>query len=144
MSMLQVDSMVMPLQPASAEIVAMLLEKGADINAQGGLYGSALQAASAEGKEEIVAMLLEKGADANAQDGIYGNMLLAATAQGKEKIVEILLEKRPDANDHGWLQDTTLQEALAEEGGRRLRDLWDMFQEWVQNERLRSGSEIKD
>ncbi|KAF4495255.1 hypothetical protein FAGAP_8612 [Fusarium agapanthi] len=36
---------------------------GADVNAQGGLYGNALQAASNNGKLEIVQLLLDKGAD---------------------------------------------------------------------------------
>ena len=39
-SMLQVDSMVMPLQPALAEVVAMLLEERADVNGQGGMCGN--------------------------------------------------------------------------------------------------------
>jgi len=32
----------------------MLLEKGANINAQGGHYGNALQAASIQGRKEVV------------------------------------------------------------------------------------------
>jgi len=42
-------------------IVALLLEKGADINAQSGRYSNALQAASSEGHEFVVwfAALLE-------------------------------------------------------------------------------------
>ena len=48
----------------------VLLEKGVDVNAQGGVYGNALQAASAEGKEKTVAVLLEKGADVNAKAGL--------------------------------------------------------------------------
>jgi ankyrin repeat protein len=43
-----------------------LINKGADVNAQGGVYGSALQAASAKGYFEIIELLLEKGADVNA------------------------------------------------------------------------------
>ena len=39
-----------------------LLEKGADVNAQGGDYDNALQAASAEGHDQVVQRLLEKGA----------------------------------------------------------------------------------
>src|SRR5204863_9527420 len=48
-------------------IVTLLLEKGADVNAQGGFFGSALQAASANRHEAIVTLLLEKGADINSQ-----------------------------------------------------------------------------
>ena len=40
----------------------MLLEKGAEVNAQGGEYGDALQAASLGGYEKVIEMLLEKGA----------------------------------------------------------------------------------
>ncbi len=39
------------------------LEKGADVNAQGGRYGNALQAASSAGQEEVDEMLVEKGAE---------------------------------------------------------------------------------
>ncbi|KAL2126120.1 hypothetical protein VTI74DRAFT_1646 [Chaetomium olivicolor] len=96
----------------------MLLEKGADVNAQGGLYGTALQMAIAapEGKEEIVAMLLEKGADVNAQDGLYGTALQMAIAafpgeDKKDKIVAMLLEKGADVNAQGGLYGTALQAA---------------------------------
>ncbi|KAF2632955.1 purine and uridine phosphorylase, partial [Macroventuria anomochaeta] len=44
-------------------VAKKLLEKGADINAQGGWYGNALQAASYEGHEQIAMLLLEKGAN---------------------------------------------------------------------------------
>ncbi|KAF2679335.1 hypothetical protein K458DRAFT_347022, partial [Lentithecium fluviatile CBS 122367] len=47
--------------------VTLLVEKGADVNAQGGQYGNALQAASAKGHEPIAKLLVEKGADVNAQ-----------------------------------------------------------------------------
>jgi hypothetical protein len=40
----------------------MLLDKGADVNAQGGFYGNALQAASGGGHEKIVQMLAENRA----------------------------------------------------------------------------------
>lgn len=44
-----------------------LLKHGADISAQGGHYGNALQAAFAEGHSEIVRQLVEYGADVDAQ-----------------------------------------------------------------------------
>ncbi|KAJ7874014.1 ankyrin repeat domain-containing protein [Mycena olivaceomarginata] len=49
------------------EVVKMLLKKGANLNAPGGEYGTALQAASQQGKLEIVQLLLRKGADKNIQ-----------------------------------------------------------------------------
>jgi ankyrin repeat protein len=58
-------------------MVKLLLDKGADINAQGGNYRDALQAASSGGHEQIAQLLLDKGAGVNAPDGEYnyGNAL---------------------------------------------------------------------
>ena len=39
-------------------MVQMLLDKGTDVNAQGGEYGNALQAASSRGHDQVVQMLL--------------------------------------------------------------------------------------
>ncbi|OCK74175.1 ankyrin, partial [Lepidopterella palustris CBS 459.81] len=50
-------------------VAKLLVDKGADVNAQGGEYGNALYAASAGGHEAIVKLLVEKGADVNAQGG---------------------------------------------------------------------------
>lgn len=38
----------------------MLVEKGADVNAQRGRFGNALQAASQRGHEKVVQLLMEK------------------------------------------------------------------------------------
>jgi hypothetical protein len=75
------------LQEASAighkQIVRLLLEAGADVNAEGGgLYGSALQAASARGHEQVVRLLLDHGADVNAQGGEHYSSTLQAALTG--------------------------------------------------------------
>jgi ankyrin repeat protein len=57
----------------------LLLDKGADVNAQGGLYGNALYAASINGNLKVMQLLLDEGANINAQDGYYGNALQAAS-----------------------------------------------------------------
>ena len=64
-----------------------------DVNAQGGRYGNALQAASSGGHDQVMQMLLEKGADVNAQGGHYGNALFAASDGGHDQMVQMLLEK---------------------------------------------------
>ncbi|KAK2604011.1 hypothetical protein QQS21_003847 [Conoideocrella luteorostrata] len=79
----------------------ILIDKGADVNAQGGYYGNALQVASYKGHQEIVQLLLEKGADVNAQGGYHGNALLAALYEGYQEIALLLLEKGADVNAQG-------------------------------------------
>ncbi|KAH7077596.1 hypothetical protein BKA63DRAFT_508568 [Paraphoma chrysanthemicola] len=48
-------------------LVQMLLDAGANVHAQGGRYGNALQAASRGGHEAVVRLLLDVGADVHAQ-----------------------------------------------------------------------------
>lgn len=45
------------------EIGGFLLDRGAEVNVQGGKCGSALQAASWDGNEDVVQLLLDRGAD---------------------------------------------------------------------------------
>ncbi|KAK5102777.1 hypothetical protein LTS08_003577 [Lithohypha guttulata] len=87
----------------------------ADVNAQEGEYGNALQAASSYGHERVVQILLEKGADVNAQGGRYGNALQAASEGDHERVVQILLEKGADVNAQGGTYSNAL-EAASEEG----------------------------
>jgi ankyrin repeat protein len=82
-------------------VARMLLDRNADVNAQGGQHGNALQAASYKGYKQVVKMLLDKGADINAQGGYYGNALQAALERGHEQIVKMLLDKGADANARG-------------------------------------------
>ena len=93
--------------------VQTLLENGTKVNAQGGQYGNALQAASFTGYEKIVQILLEKGANVHAQGGAYGNALQAASLRGYEKIVQILLEKGADVHTQGGIYGNALQAASA-------------------------------
>ena len=45
------------------ELVKLLLDRGADVNAQGGEHDNALQAASSRGHEQTVRLLLDRGAN---------------------------------------------------------------------------------
>jgi ankyrin repeat protein len=81
------------------------------VNAQGGRYGNALQAASSEGHEKVVQILLDQGADVNAQGGRYGNALQAASSGGHEKVVRMLLDRGADINAQGGYFGNALQAA---------------------------------
>ncbi|KAF1837129.1 ankyrin repeat domain-containing protein [Decorospora gaudefroyi] len=107
-------------EKGASAITRTLLDKGADVNAQGGRYGNALQAALAGGHKEIAMLLLDKDADdadVNAQGGHYGNALQAASSGGHEAVVKLLLDKDADVNAQGGLYGNALQAALA--GGHK-------------------------
>ncbi|KAF5337545.1 hypothetical protein D9758_016669 [Tetrapyrgos nigripes] len=121
--------------------IMLLLMEGANINAQGGKYGTPLQAAFHYGNEDIVKLLVEKGADVNpalhtafyqvnkkavrllfeqgadvnAQCGEYDTPLLAAIqttpVHGLGDIVRLLLEKGADVNAQSGKYGTPLQGA---------------------------------
>ena len=96
------DRYIHPLIAASAqgrrETVQILLERGADVNAQGEQSSKALEAALSSRRQEIVRMLLEKGAKINAQGSFYANALCTASRKGHKEIVSMLLEKGVDVN----------------------------------------------
>ncbi|KIW97054.1 uncharacterized protein Z519_02446 [Cladophialophora bantiana CBS 173.52] len=94
------------------EVLMFILSmSAADVNAQGGRYSNALQAASQGGHEKVVQILLDKGADVNAQGGDYDNALQAASQYGHEKVVQILLDKGADVNAQGGDGDNALRAA---------------------------------
>jgi ankyrin repeat protein len=75
-------------------VVRLLLDSGADVNAQGGKYGNALQAAASKGNEAVVRLLVDSEADVNvnAQGGEYANALQAAAFLGNEAVVCLLVD----------------------------------------------------
>ncbi len=102
----KLESTTIPaLPPAPASNVSK------KINAQGGRYGNALQAASYRGHEKVMQMLLDKGADVKAQGGRYGNALQAASYGGHEKVMQMLLDKGADVNAQGGHFGNALQVA---------------------------------
>ncbi|KAI7467228.1 hypothetical protein KC351_g14133 [Hortaea werneckii] len=83
------------------KVAELLLARGANVNAQGGKCGHALQAACDRGNIDLVELLLESGADVNAQGGYYGSALTAASFKGYIDIVELLLRKGAKPNGPG-------------------------------------------
>ena len=81
------------------------------MNAQGGSYGNALQAASMRGHASIVELLLANEANVNAQGGSYGNALQAASMRGHASIVELLLANEANVNAQGGSYGNALQAA---------------------------------
>ena len=74
-------------------VVGALLKTGADVNIQGGLYGTALQVAAFLGHEKVVQKLIDAEAHVNVQRGLHTNALLAASIEGHTQIVHWLLDQ---------------------------------------------------
>lgn len=85
--------------------VIFLLESELDINANGSIFGTALQAASYGGHESLVRLLLENGADF-ATKNIFGwTALHQASESGHTALVRLLLDKDANIaakNELGW------------------------------------------
>ena len=103
------------LQVASNEgheaIAKLLIDNGADVNAQGGEHGNALHIAVFHGHEAIAKLLIENKADVNAQGGHHGNALNAASTRGYEAIVKLLIENGANVNAQGGEHGNALQAA---------------------------------
>jgi ankyrin repeat protein len=95
-------------------VVTSLLGSRADANVVGGLYGNALQAASAEDHKEIVQLLLDNKANVNAVGGYYGNALQVASARDHKETVQLLLDNEANVNAVGGYYSNALQAASAE------------------------------
>ena len=61
------------------------------MNAQGGYYENALQAASYGGLDEIAKLLINKGVDVKIQGEHYGNAPQAAFYPGHEAMAKLLI-----------------------------------------------------
>ncbi|PNP46422.1 hypothetical protein THARTR1_10744 [Trichoderma harzianum] len=111
-----------------------------NVNAQGGSFGTALQAAAYSGQTLTIRMLLDRKANVDAHAGKYHSALNGAIIGGRWNIVKILLAAgaTPDCHlqehpDEGWLQ------TVLEEDGRgaveRYRKFWE-----VELEKKRGGA----
>ncbi|KZP10605.1 ankyrin [Athelia psychrophila] len=75
------------------EVAKLLLGAGADVNAAGGQYTTALITASARGHVELAKLLLGAGADVNAAGGHYGTALISAYRSGHREVIKLLRER---------------------------------------------------
>jgi len=129
-----------PLQSACTtshrnEVVRFLLKTypEIDVNAQGGMFGTALQAAAHRCEPPAIRLLLKRGADVNIRGGKYGSALNAAVVNGLWDNVEVLLAAgaTPDCRliatpDEDWLRAVVETEEDGEGAVERYRVFWDV------------------
>ncbi len=75
------------------DLVALLLEKGADASAKNGVGGILLHSAAAGGLTALVGRMIEGGADVNAADDLGQTPLHAAASAGRKDTADLLIAK---------------------------------------------------
>ena len=120
-------------------IVKILIEKGADVNARDHDGDTSLTIASSDGHVEVVKELLENGADVNARNSSGESSLWKACFSVNTEVAEILLEKGADANakDSKGQSSLMLASKMARLAGRPNAPVVKMF------EMLRDFAETK-
>ncbi|QYT03008.1 ANK_REP_REGION domain-containing protein [Trichoderma simmonsii] len=118
---------------ASSSKAAYLLEQypNIDVNAQGGTFGTALQAAAYSGQTLSVRLLLDRKASVNIRDGKYHTALNGAVISGHWNIAKILLVAGaiPDCQLQEEPDEAWLQTVLVEDGRgavERYRKFWEV------------------
>ena len=96
-------------------MINILITHGAEVNAIGGAYHTALQAAAHSGSKDAVEALLNAGGDIGLQGGYYGDPLYASAYQGHTDIVDLLLNRGAKVADDGGYNRNALR-AAAETG----------------------------
>lgn len=94
------------------ELCRLVEDAGENVNAPCRTYGSAIQAAAAEGRLELVEYLLEKDADVNARGGQYMHPLIAATVRGREDVARALIKAGADVLADGGQYVSPLYQAV--------------------------------
>lgn len=99
-------SVLYAVRGGNRDIVSLLIEKGADVNAGDSGY-TALHEAAKLGHREIADILISKGADVNARTlplNVPGDLpssytpLHLAAENGKVEVVKLLISKKADMN----------------------------------------------
>ena len=97
------SALILAIAQGRKEVVPLLLDRGANINIVGGIYGTALATAVYQGAEDTVSLLLDRGADVNLADGEFGTalavaVLAAAKGRGSVDTVSLLLDRGANVN----------------------------------------------
>jgi ankyrin repeat protein len=112
---------------AHSSSVELLLARGADVNAQNTLWGTALTyAVSALGSAPLkeikrtISLLLRAGANPNVVPKDYGTALMNAASSGSLAVVRMLVEAGADVNTQDPSGDSALMRAVVFPGHLRV------------------------
>ena len=96
------------------QVVQLLLDQGADINAQSGFTGNALCTAIHNGDDRMVQILFDRGADIKTKSN-YSSAVWAASLENNDKLMQMLIDEEVDINVRSEFYGTALK--AASDGG---------------------------
>ena len=104
------------------EVVKILINAGANVNAKNDSGSTPLIAAAFDGDKEIVKLLIAKGANVNPKTDLGNTPLHSAALNGRKEIVELLIANGADVNANNVAGVTPLHWA-AQEGQKEIAEL---------------------
>ena len=87
------------------EMVRLLIEHGANVNARGKYYDTPLHIASYSGDADTVRLLIKHGAEVNSEDRWHCTPLHLALLSGRAEIVQLLVEHGARVNERDECKD---------------------------------------
>jgi ankyrin repeat protein len=108
------------LLPWVAELVALLVGRGADLESKSKLGDTALTLAAKNGHREVVALLLDTGADSEATCSLGRTPLIYAALSGHREVVALLVERAAYINAKAMVNGQTALMAAADKGDREV------------------------
>ncbi|XP_031635743.1 serine/threonine-protein phosphatase 6 regulatory ankyrin repeat subunit B-like [Contarinia nasturtii] len=99
------------IQKRHTDIAKILIENGANVNAEGWLKRTPLHMAAVDGRTDTLKMLIEKGANVNAEDYYKNTPLHNAAYYGHTDLLKILIEKGANVCAEDNEYETSLHKA---------------------------------
>ncbi|KAG9152859.1 hypothetical protein Leryth_012477 [Lithospermum erythrorhizon] len=96
----------------NAEIVKLLLDRGADVNIKNGGGRTALHYAASKGWLKVAEVLISAGANLNVKDKVGCTPLHRAASTGKSELCEFLIEEGADVDEVDRAGQTALMTAV--------------------------------
>lgn len=113
----RIGAVHLALQKRSYDLVHMLVERGADINAQKSSGNAPLHDAAEQGEERLAAWLIDLGADSNLKSARGETPATHAALCGQWKLVYLLVKKGADVNAVNSNNETALHIASSSGAG---------------------------
>ena len=124
----------------STEVVAFLLENGANINDKDTIDQTPLIIAAFNGCTDIVRMLLDAGANIEHKNDQGENALISAAQEGNINVVKVLLDSGADVNQSNTDGETALELAIRL---RQKKELIELLREKIDGNAMGIKKKVK-